>query len=106
MFARVCLLTTPAFAGAPRVISEYPFTQSAQTGTYFHNQLDLSIKVTDERCSLVFVTLESPDTFVPGVSRGTARHVSPSEMPDDIHFSSRVHEQGRTYVHISVPVQR
>jgi len=57
LFANTCMATAPQFAGLPAAVASYPFTQNARTGTYYHNQQNLSIKRlgqgADGYCSMV-----------------------------------------------------
>ena len=49
-----CIDTLPDFDGATAALARAGgFVQSAQTGTFFHQQYDLSVKVVPGRCSMV-----------------------------------------------------
>lgn len=65
LFANVCLATAPSFVAAPLALLTEPFTQNSTTGTYYHDNLNLSFKLIDEggrlRCSLVFAAAGDPD---------------------------------------------
>jgi hypothetical protein len=55
MFGDVCVDTLPDFAGAPAALEGY--RQNTATGTYYHPNLDLSVKLTPDNggtCSMVF----------------------------------------------------
>jgi len=67
MFANTCMATAPQFAGLPAAVAKYPMTQNASTGTYYHNQQNLSIKRIGEGssgyCSMVLAgTQPLPET--------------------------------------------
>jgi hypothetical protein len=61
MFDRVCVSHYPDLKASEAEIRKMPFRQ-ASTGTWFHQQLDLSFKLIPERraCSLVFGSREDP----------------------------------------------
>ncbi len=68
MFMRICAATLPVFRGAEQVIAGYPLRQHPDTGTYFHTDLDLSVKLHvldgDAVCSLVFSSPDSEQALV------------------------------------------
>ena len=52
-----CVDTQPAFDGATQALARAGgFVQSARSGTFFHEQFDLSVKVIPNRCSMVVGT--------------------------------------------------
>jgi len=57
---RVCIDTAPSFKKAPAVMAKMPFRQHPVTGTYYHQNLDLSIKLMSKRCSMVFTSKDDP----------------------------------------------
>ena len=65
LFRQVCIDTAPRLDAARTALSKLPFTQNPTTGTYYHNMLDLSIKVRREGgrgvCSIVFASTEPPE---------------------------------------------
>lgn len=58
IFAGVCAATLPDFRAAPAAIAALPLRQNPQTGTWYHRQLDLSVKLHrlngENVCSVVF----------------------------------------------------
>ena len=49
-----CVETLPDFAGATQaLIRAGGFAQSSRTDTFFHQRFDLSVKVSERRCSMV-----------------------------------------------------
>lgn len=57
IFESVCVKTYPNMTAAKAAVSKLPFAVNPQTGTYYHKNLDLSIKLFEGRpkaCSLVF----------------------------------------------------
>ncbi|MCF2869583.1 hypothetical protein L0664_00770 [Octadecabacter sp. G9-8] len=50
----VCINSAPTFAQAPQQLRALPFTQNSNTGTWYHQTLNLSINVSGNRCSMVF----------------------------------------------------
>ena len=60
IFTRVCLDTQPHFKKAPAVLADLPFRQRPETGTYYHQNLDLSVKLVGGRCSMVFTSADDP----------------------------------------------
>jgi hypothetical protein len=60
IFNQVCSDTAPGFKKAPAIMAKMPFRQNPTTGTYYHQKLDLSIKLMPKRCSMVFSSKEKP----------------------------------------------
>lgn len=62
LYSDLCLATAPTFDALPNLI-EAPFVQHSRTGTYYHPQLNLSVKLVDLSgdlyCSMVFETAAS-----------------------------------------------
>lgn len=52
-FSRVCVASLPDFATAPQRLGE-GFVQNSTTGTYYNSRLNLSFKLIDGDCSMVF----------------------------------------------------
>lgn len=91
LFNQICLQTAPSFQQAPAQIAKHPFVQSALTGTYFHQTIDLSIKLGPKRCSLVMAGTslgpQSVATFLDAAKAGTNTHFAKINKTD-----------GRTYL--------
>lgn len=60
IFSKVCGDTAPSFRKAPSVMKGMAFRQRPETGTYYHQNLDLSIKLFPKRCSMVFGSKSDP----------------------------------------------
>ncbi|MGB5069289.1 MAG: hypothetical protein WBO29_18175 [Albidovulum sp.] len=60
IFSSVCADTAPSFRQAPAILAKMPFRQHPTTGTYYHQNLDLSVKLMPKRCSMVFSSRENP----------------------------------------------
>ncbi len=64
MFSDICAKTLPRFRSAPSVLAKMRFKQSPETGTYFHQSLDMSVKLFEQNgrqvCSMVFSSREEP----------------------------------------------
>ncbi|MCX8508083.1 MAG: hypothetical protein ORN49_04255, partial [Rhodobacteraceae bacterium] len=60
IFGDVCVATAPSFRKAPAVMAKMPFRQHPGTGTYYHQNLDLWIKLMPKRCSMVFTSEDDP----------------------------------------------
>ncbi len=75
MFGRVCAQSYPSLSKARAAVLELPFVQDPRTGTYFHQNLDLSFKLTDSSgakfCSMVFGSKEKDSTLV-GITVATS----------------------------------
>lgn len=60
MFKRICVEPSPTFADTRSIIATLPFQQHPATGTYYHRNLDLSVKLTPVAgggvCSMVFAS--------------------------------------------------
>jgi hypothetical protein len=75
-FTEICLVTAPSFDRVPQAISGEPFVRHATTGTYFHKFADLSIKVSDYGCSLVFRSEMSVDETISGLAAGVQKNAA------------------------------
>lgn len=69
LFSDVCIKTSPSFRGAPAALKKLPFRQHPDTGTYYHQNLDLSIKLMPKRCSMVFTSRDNANSL--GIIAGT-----------------------------------
>lgn len=69
MFSDICIKTSPSFRGAPAALAKLPFRQHPETGTYYHRNVDLSVKLMPKRCSMVFTSKDDPGQL--GMIAGT-----------------------------------
>ena len=106
IFADVCLTRGPNFEGAKQGISGFPFTQNSGTGTYYHNRANLSVKVTNVQCSMVYGTNAPVDDTVKGLADGTAS-VLKAKAPRGINVTSQVAVDGIRYFRLGIksPIQ-
>lgn len=95
IFANACIKTAPTFDGAHDALWKYSFTRHSKTGTYYHNRFNLSVNVTNGRCSLVFGTDRDADEVVRGTARGTVSVAS--DVPPGIDITSRMERDGLRY---------
>ncbi|WP_220801417.1 hypothetical protein [Roseobacter sp. OBYS 0001] len=105
-FTEVCLTTAPSFEKVPQAIASDPFVQDQKTGTYFHKFANLSIKVSDYGCSLVFKSVLSIDETVAELAAGTTKNAANwgVEIPRNIEVTSNPSPDGKgRYFRISVP---
>lgn len=105
-FTEICLVTAPSFEGVPNAIAGEPFTQNSNTGTYYHNFSDLSIKVHEQGCSLVFKSDLDVDETVAELARGTAKNAKNwgVEIPRNISITSNASPDGKgRYYRMSIP---
>ncbi|SMO54790.1 hypothetical protein SAMN06265380_102159 [Ruegeria faecimaris] len=71
------------------------FVQNSKTTTYFHQKQDLSVKLTDTACSIVFVSNENPST-VNGTFNALQSDLGPISIRDvgviggEHYFSARI----------------
>ena len=95
-FTEICLTTAPSFDGVPQAIAGEPFVQHSETGTYFHKFADLSIKVTDLGCSLVFKSSLSVDATLEELAKGVTKNAENwgVTIPRNLHISSRPAPEG------------
>ena len=100
IFAKACVLTEPTFKGAEKALLTYPITHSSTTGTYYHNSDNLSVKVHQGTCSLVFGANKSTDAVIDGLARGSMS-VAP-ELPRDIDITSHKGPDGVTYFRLGL----
>ena len=56
LFSQVCVANAGDLSGAASTLATLPFTQNANTGTYYHNRLNLSFNLARGECSLVFIS--------------------------------------------------
>ena len=75
-FTEICLTTAPDFEGVPQAIAGEPFVQHSETGTYFHQFADLSIKASERGCSLVFRSEMSIDETLSELANGTVKNAA------------------------------
>lgn len=59
MFKSICVDPFPDFTRSKEAIANHPFNQNPESGTYYHNDLSLSVKLAEEpgklkSCSMVF----------------------------------------------------
>jgi len=102
LFAEVCLTKGASLNDTKQKLSNLPFTQSASTGTYFHNLANLSVNINSERCSMVYATKSPVDRVVGELAKGTASVTSPP-LPKGIDITSQQAADGLTYFNLRVP---
>ena len=90
-----CIATRPDFRGTERALAQMGgFVQNARTGTYFSQTHDLSVKLIENRCSLVMGgRFKSPD--IPDIVNGTGapqavRAGLPRPVNDKVYLSFSV----------------
>ena len=103
LFAEACILTAPGFENVPTVLADHPFTQNAETGTYYHDTLNLSVKRLPEGCSLVFGTATPMDDTIAGLAQGTASVVAQPDLPRTISITSNEGPDGLRYIRMFLP---
>ncbi len=87
MFKQICVDTLPRFAGAKKSIGALPFRKHPKTGTYFHTDLDLSIKIgkfagsSQNRCSMVFASRDDPTQLALFMSLGVKSSAASGNVP-------------------------
>ncbi|WP_299917511.1 hypothetical protein [uncultured Roseobacter sp.] len=105
-FTEICLTTAPSFEKVQQAIAGEPFVQDQKTGTYFHKFADLSIKVSDYGCSLVFKSELSIDETVSELATGVTKNAANwgVDIPPNIDVTSDASPDGRgRYFRIGVP---
>lgn len=105
-FTEICLTTAPSFSGVPRAIAGEPFVQHTGTGTYYHKYADLSIKVSEYGCSLVFRSEMSIDDTIAELAKGTAKNLENwgLTLPDNLDITSYASPRGNgRYFRIGAP---
>lgn len=103
IFADVCLTRGPKFEQAAEGIEGFDFTQNAQTGTYYHKTVNLSVKVRKSECSMVYATKAATDAAVTGLAQGTASVIS--SPPPGITVTSQQGPEEITYFRLGIPSQ-
>jgi hypothetical protein len=105
-FTEVCLVTAPSFEGVAGAIAGEPFVRHKQTGTYFHKFADLSIKVSDYGCSLVFKSELSKDETLAGLAAGVTKNAKNWNVtvPRNLDITSNPSPDGKgRYFRIGLP---
>ncbi len=85
---KVCVDTAPSFKKAPAVMAKMPFRQHPVTGTFYHQNLDLSIKLMSKRCSMVFTSKDDPIVLSIAISAAGGKQSSGSIDLDPSNGSS------------------
>ena len=107
-FTEICLITAPNFQEVPQAIAGEPFYRHQETGTYFHKFADLSIKVSEYGCALVFKSELSIDETISGLAAGTAKTAKKWNvtLPRNLDITSHPSPDGRgRYFRIGLPRQ-
>lgn len=81
-FVQTCGISGQGRDALERVLSRGNVVQSSDTGTYFHQDLDLSIKLQNASCSMVFVSTERPAAVAARFS-GMSSAQGPVRFRDD-----------------------
>lgn len=107
LFAKTCIATAPKFTGLPAAISAYPMTQNANTGTFYHNQQDLSIKRigqgADGYCSIVVGSNQSLSNAA--VAFGDAVNSTSPAAGTSISLGAGPQLNGRSYLNARIDAQ-
>ena len=97
IFAAMCINTLPDYAGAAEAAAAFPLTQSASTGTYFHNSQNLSFKLTGDSCSMVAGTASSdPVAFIVDTMRSASD--AATYLDADVTIGERMGPDGKFYL--------
>lgn len=105
-FTEVCLTTAPEFIDVPQAIAGEPFVQHQETGTYFHKFADLSIKVSDYGCSLVFKSEAGVDETISALAKGVKQNAANwgVKIPRNLDVTSHAAPDGTgRYFRIGLP---
>jgi len=96
LFAEVCLRTAPSFQTALQVISDAPYVKNSETDVYYHKFDNLSFKVGEYGCSMVFRSDLSIDQTLSGMANGTVQVANRwnIEVPRNIDVTSRPSADG------------
>ena len=106
IFADTCLIRGKNFDDYVEGLRVHNVTRNANTGTYYHNTANLSVRIAGDQCSLVFATDQDPDSAVSELARGTASMVA-GPVQRGIDITSRVEADGLRYFRLSIqsPIQ-
>ena len=116
IFKDACVDPYPGFATTPAVLTRIGMRPHAQTGTYYHPKLDLSVKLLDGKrgkvCSMVFasrepagqlsilfsvVSLEKSKTSTVGIDPGSSSGMVKLSDGRSMTFGPAVKARGRSY---------
>ena len=107
LFAKGCLQQLPAFSGTPAALATEPVTQRRDTGTFYHNSENLSIKVVEVEgarfCSVVFGTTGSTSAVINAF--GTAASAAAPGVQADLAIDFTGGPEGVTYYNARVKAQ-
>jgi hypothetical protein len=100
IFADTCLIRGSSFEDALEGLRVHNVTRNSTTGTYYHNEFNLSVRVTPKECSLVFATREDKSDVILGLAKGTVSMIP--TPPPSISVTSRDLPDGNTYFRLGV----
>ncbi len=92
IFANTCLVRGPNFDNYAYGLRVHDVTRNEVTGTFYHNTANLSVRVADGQCSLVFFSDASTDNVVSQLADGTLSIIAP--VPRNISVTSRAAPSG------------
>ena len=101
LFVQACVHTRPDFAKTQDVMNAIGFVPHPKTGTYFDGKHNLSFKVHNGQCSLVFGTLQDTEEVVSELAEG-AMSVE-AQLPGNISITSNPGPDGIRYFRLSIP---
>jgi hypothetical protein len=106
IFADTCLIRGANFEDSLEGLRVHNVTRNSKTGTYYHNAANLSVRISEHTCSLVFATDQKSDTAVSELARGTLSMVT-GAVPRGVEITSRVEADGLRYFHLGInsPIQ-
>ena len=111
IFADAFLIRGANFEDHRQGLAGFPFTQNSATGTFYHNTANLSVKVTDAQCSMVYVANASNDAeidnAVSGLAQGSRSALQGLPAPRGINVTSTAGPQGQRFFRLAIasPVQ-
>lgn len=101
VFAQICLTEYPNLQAARNKSVSSGFTPDSTTGTYYNNRSNISVKITEDECSLVFGSKDEPDVVIPRLAKGTVNFVP--NPPRNISITSRMENDGLRYYRMGIP---
>jgi len=100
LFAQICIATLPNFEGAAAKLSAPPFKQNSTTGTYYHQQINLSFKLMKEDgkpvCSLVY---GAKSAITPGVTAFANAVIATRDAEANVVLGANPGPDNLTYFH-------
>lgn len=79
LFQQVCIVNQAMLSEAPKTMVNLPFTRNSTEDVYYHNELDLSFKLTPQGGGVICSMVWTSDSNT-GVNRATIMSIAPDAL--------------------------